>query len=89
MSKVKSGKLNPTDIQGFVLRGYNLPLARHLFLHLNDAAGARNLIDSLLGLITTGQHWDQGKPLSTVNIGFTHKGLVALELPLATLISFP
>jgi Dyp-type peroxidase family len=89
MSKVKSGKLNPTDIQGFVLRGYNLPIARHLFLHLNDPAAARSLIDSLISLITTGQRWDQGKPLSTVNIGFTHKGLAALELPLATLISFP
>ena len=27
-------KLNETDIQGFVLRGYNLPVARYLFLHL-------------------------------------------------------
>jgi Dyp-type peroxidase family len=89
MSKLKSGKLNPTDIQGFVLRGYNLPLARHLFLQLNEPEAARTFIDQLLGLITTGQHWDQGKPVSTVNIGFTHKGLTALELPLATLISFP
>ena len=27
-------KLNETDIQGFVLRGYNLPVARYLFLRL-------------------------------------------------------
>ena len=35
-------KLNETDIQGFVLRGYNLPVARYFFLHFEDAnAGAQ------------------------------------------------
>ncbi|HEY0794514.1 MAG TPA: dyp-type peroxidase [Acidisarcina sp.] len=83
-------KLNATDIQGFVLRGYNFPLARHLFLRITGPESGRALVDALLPLITTGQRWDQGaKPLSTVNIGFTHKGLAALDLPLATLISFP
>lgn len=82
-------KLNATDLQGFVLRGYNMPYARYSFLNFKSAAGARAFIHSLLGVVTTGQLWDQGKPQSTVNIAFTHKGLVALELPLATLISFP
>ena len=82
-------KLDATDIQGFVLRGYNMPFARYCFLHFDDAARARTLIYRLLGSITTGQLWDQGKPRSTVNIAFTHRGLVALELPLSTLISFP
>src|SRR5690348_2292662 len=82
-------KLNATDIQGFVLRGYNLPLARYLFLHFEDACRARALIGRLLKEVTTGQRWDGGKPDSTVNIAFTHKGLVALELPLATLLTFP
>jgi Dyp-type peroxidase family len=82
-------KLNETDIQGFSLRGYNLPVARYLFLEFTDAERARTLIGRLLGEITTGQKWDGGKPESTVNIAFTHRGLVALELPTATLISFP
>ena len=82
-------KLNETDIQGFTLRGYNLPVARYLFLEFTDAARARALIRRLLGEITTGQQWDGGKPESTVNIAFTHRGLVALELPDATLLSFP
>lgn len=82
-------KLNPTDIQGFVLRGYNLPVARYLFLHLSNAESGRQLIGRLLGRITTGQRWDKGKPQSTLNIAFTHKGLASLELPLATLLSFP
>jgi hypothetical protein len=82
-------KLNETDIQGFVLRGYNLPFARYIFLHFEDAARARTLIGRLLPLITTGQHWDSGKPKSTVNIAFTQRGLAALDLPDATLLSFP
>jgi hypothetical protein len=36
-------KLNETDIQGFVLRGYNLPVARYLFLRFEDALRARKL----------------------------------------------
>jgi Dyp-type peroxidase family len=82
-------KLNATDIQGFVLRGYNLPVARYLFLRLEDAQRGRTLVGRLLGQITTGQRWDGGKPQSTLNIGFTFGGLERLELPLATLITFP
>lgn len=82
-------RLNETDIQGFVLRGYNMPFARFLFVHFDDAAHARKLLQSLLGEITTGQRWDAGKPRSTVNIAFTHRGLTRLELPAATLATFP
>lgn len=82
-------KLNATDIQGFVLRGYNLPVARYLFLRLEDAQRGRTLVSRLLNQITTGQRWDGGKPQSTLNIGFTFSGLQQLELPLATLITFP
>jgi Dyp-type peroxidase family len=82
-------KLNATDIQGFVLRGYNLPVARYLFLHFADAKRARTLIERLLPTITTGQKWDGGKPAATINIAFTFGGLEALQLPLATLVSFP
>ena len=82
-------KLNQTDIQGFALRGYNLPFARYVFLHFEDPARARALIGRLLPVITTGQNWGDAKPQSTVNIAFTHRGLVALDLPEATLLSFP
>ena len=82
-------KLNASDIQGFVLRGYNLPLARYLFLRFTGAEKARALVMELLPNVTTGQRWDGGKPDSTINIAFTHRGLEAFELPLATLISFP
>lgn len=82
-------KLNETDIQGFVLRGYNFPLARYLFLSFSNHQGARRFVDVLLPYVTTGEHWDDGKPESTVNIAFTHKGLTRLHLPEASLLSFP
>jgi Dyp-type peroxidase family len=82
-------KLNATDIQGFTLRGYNLPVARYLFLEFTNPAAGRALIHQLLSRITTGQHWEGGKPDSTLNIAFTHKGLAALDLPMATLLTFP
>jgi Dyp-type peroxidase family len=82
-------KLNETDIQGFVLRGYNLPVARYLLLRFEAAQRARKLIGRLLSQVTTGQRWDGAKPQSTVNIAFTHRGLQHLELPDATLLSFP
>jgi Dyp-type peroxidase family len=82
-------KLNETDIQGFVLRGYNLPFARYVFLRFEEPARARTLIGRMMRSITTGQHWDGGKPQSTLNLAFTHPGLAALELPAATLLSFP
>ena len=82
-------KLNASDIQGFVLRGYNMPVARYLFLHFEGPERARRLIAALLGDITTGQRWDGGKPPSTLNIAFTHRGLAKLALPEATLLTFP
>ena len=82
-------RLNETDIQGFVLRGYNLPFARYFFLNFSGAAQGRAMITRLLGQITTGQRWDGAKPQSTVNIAFTYVGLDELELPDATLLTFP
>jgi Dyp-type peroxidase family len=82
-------KLNETDVQGFVLRGYNMPFGRYLFLEVVNAQAFRTFVDRLLPYITTGQHWDEGKPQSTVNIAFTHKALTLMELPDASLLSFP
>jgi len=82
-------KLNETDIQGFVLRGYNMPFARYLFLEVLNGQAARKFVDDVLPYITTGERWDDGKPPSTVNIAFTHKALALMELPNPSLLSFP
>jgi hypothetical protein len=81
-------KLNASDIQGFAIRGYNMPYARYCFLRFTGAGGARALLVKLLPLVTTGQLWDK-KPQTTLNLAFTFRGFAALGLPLATLISFP
>ena len=81
-------KLNVADIQGFVLRGYNFPFARYLLLELDGPEKGRDFVGQIIPHITTGQRWES-KPQSTVNISFTHKGLVRLGLPDATLLSFP
>jgi Dyp-type peroxidase family len=82
-------KLDATDIQGFAMRGYNFPYARYVFLKFLDAQKAREGLGQLIDDITTGEHWDDGKPPTTVNIALTFRGLMALEVPAASLISFP
>lgn len=82
-------KLNETDIQGFVLRAYNMPFARYLFLTISEGKKAQQFVDALIPQITTGEEWDDGKPPSTINIAFTHKGLAKMQLPPASLFSFP
>ncbi len=82
--------IDVSDVQGFSLKGYNFPHARYLLLELLEPGAAREFLSQLLTVITTGERWDiNNKPVSTVNIAFTHKGLVQLQLPLASLLSFP
>jgi hypothetical protein len=80
-------EIDVTDIQGFALKGYNFPCARYLLLELLQKA-AQTFIGQIVQCLTTGERWD-GKPVTTVNIAFTFKGLVKLELPEVTLASFP
>src|SRR5436309_15257146 len=86
----RMSKIDVSDIQGFSLKGYNFPHARYLLLELLHHEAARNFVKSLLPDITTGERWDiNHKPVSTVNLAFTHTGLMRLQLPLASLLSFP
>jgi len=84
------GSIDVSDIQGFSLKGYNFPYARYFLFELLEPQKARNFIYQLLTVVTTGERWDiNNKPVSTVNVAFTHPGLVQLELPLGSLLSFP
>lgn len=82
-------RLDATDIQGFAVRGYNLPFARFLFLKILEEKKGRAWLGRLVKEVTTGERWDHGKPKSTVNVAFTFKGLEALALPIASLMTFP
>ncbi|HEX8363640.1 MAG TPA: hypothetical protein VF613_26200 [Longimicrobium sp.] len=73
------------DVQGTILRGYRVDLARHFILQITDAKAAATFIGSLVNgtggvpRITTARRW-RDKPECFVNISFTAPGLRALGL---------
>jgi deferrochelatase/peroxidase EfeB len=55
------------DIQGFILRGYRMPMVRHFLLSVGNAAAARKLLGRLVSgdeanapQITTAENWHVG-----------------------------
>jgi Dyp-type peroxidase family len=66
-------------IQGFVLRGYSHPRARHFMICAPTAAAGKKFVAALSPLITTAKPWDV-KPAQCYNIGFTADGLSALGI---------
>jgi hypothetical protein len=59
--------LNLEDIQGFILRGYRMPMVRHFLLKVRVPAEARRLLGRLVSgneadapQITTAQNWHVG-----------------------------
>jgi Dyp-type peroxidase family len=76
------------EIQRVVLLGNGHPAARFLFLAVEDAAGGRRLLGELAEKVTTGRQWRE-KLGSTLTVAVSWPGLVALEVPAATLAGFP
>jgi deferrochelatase/peroxidase EfeB len=65
--KARPSSLNLADIQGFVVRGYRMPMVRHFLLTVNNASKARELLGRLINgdesdvpQITTAQDWHIG-----------------------------
>jgi hypothetical protein len=65
-SSAKSA-LDLGDIQGFILRGYRMPMVRHFLLKVGTPADARNLLGRLVSgdecdapQITTAEDWQVG-----------------------------
>jgi len=81
------------DVQGTILRGYRVNLARHFILQITDAAEAKALVGSMVNgspgvpQITTAARW-ASKPDYFLNIGFTCAGLGELGVTSAQLKSF-
>lgn len=71
------------DIQGTILRGYRVDLARHFILSITDAKKTAALIGALvdgkngLPAVTTAARWKK-KPECFLNLGFTASGLTTL-----------
>ncbi|NSX54609.1 Dyp-type peroxidase [Parasulfitobacter algicola] len=86
--------LNLDDIQGNVTRAYgrfSFPFARYFFLHIANCEAGRNFVDIVRRKVTTSARWPEQvpKPDCTLNIGFTAKGLMQLQLPSRTLNGMP
>lgn len=81
------------DVQGTILRGYRVDMARHFILQVTDATAARtfigNLVDGTNGVprLTTAARWTE-KPACFVNVGFTAGGLTALGVTADQLRTF-
>ncbi|PHV04337.1 hypothetical protein CSQ96_26410 [Janthinobacterium sp. BJB412] len=81
------------DVQGTILRGYRVDLARHFVLGISDPAGARALIAALvdgsggLPAVTTALRVEP-KPPCFLNLSFSCAGLAALGLSAAELATF-
>ena len=82
------------EVQGFILRGYTMPVARYFGLAVREPKGAGALLGALVDSdpavpsMTTAEPW-AAKPEICVNLGITFTGLAALGVSQASLNSFP
>ena len=92
------------DVQGGILTAYGrqgFPFARFGLISVSDAAKGREFIERLHPRVTTGARWpsrgikaptgriEVPRPLVTINLAFTVRGLRALEVPTRTLRGMP
>lgn len=81
-----------SDVQGEILRPYDLAVGVHLFLTFGDPLQGRAFLRSQIRKITTAADWDRPereRPTLTTNLGFTYSGLAALALAEGELSTFP
>jgi Dyp-type peroxidase family len=83
-----SAALDLPNIQGFVVRGYRLPVAAYVFLRIDHPARARALLQNVIDQVLTASRWSV-KPESGINVAISHEGLRALGVPERTLAAFP
>lgn len=82
------------DVQGLVLRGYRMPVGRHLGLSVREPSAARAFLaalgdsDPAVPSVTTAERWEV-KPECCVNLGVTFSGLAALGVAKEHLDTFP
>ena len=80
-------RIDFSDVQGNLVRGYNLRLARFLLFRLPDGETGRRFLAALRPLITTAADWDL-RPGQATNVAVSSRGLARLEVPVGSLESF-
>lgn len=81
--------LDLTDIQGNILRAYAFPFARYVFLNFTNQQQGEEFLKAIIPHITNSEIWLEEKPSSTLNIGLSRTALTALNVPTASISSFP
>ena len=95
--------LDLADIQGNILTAYGklgFPKGRVLLFHVVSAPAGRAFVERLRTLTTSALRWPSSKkvatgavvvprPQATLNLAFTFRGLLALEVPVRTLRGLP
>lgn len=93
------------DVQGNILTGYGrlgFPYARFGLISVRDPAAGRAFVEALRNRVTTAVRWPSRRkttlakgrveierPLVTINLAFTYRGLRALGVPTRTLRGMP
>ncbi|HEX6353353.1 peroxidase [Actinophytocola sp.] len=77
------------DIQAAVLRARPEPyFGTHAIIEIVEAAAGKELLRRLVPRVTSAAHWDVPQP-SWMALAISYRGLVALGVPPASLVSFP
>lgn len=69
------------DLQGNVICGYGSEHVHYLFARITDADAARGWLAEQLEQVTFNDSWEDLRPDYTLNISFTHAGLLQLGVP--------
>jgi Dyp-type peroxidase family len=77
------------DIQALILRARPEPyVGIHAMLHVNDAAGGRDLVRRMADHVPSAAGWTDDRD-AWMGVAISHAGLQALGVPEASLASFP
>ncbi|MGK4580344.1 Dyp-type peroxidase [Kitasatospora sp. HPMI-4] len=90
MTVAEGPQLQLDEIQGIVLRDRPSPyVGMYILLRVDDSGTGRQLMGRLAELVDSAADWWQPAFPALLNVGLTYRGLEALEVPPASLNSFP
>ncbi|MFG2970542.1 Dyp-type peroxidase [Streptomyces sp. NPDC048288] len=86
----QASPLQLDDIQGIVLRDRPSPyVGTYILLRVDDPGAGRRLMGRLADLVDSAADWWQPELPALLNVGLTYRGLEALQVPAASLNTFP
>lgn len=83
---------DPSNIQGFILRGYTHPYSCHLLFSFKASGmtfNSKAFFSDLYPKVQSGSDWGNNKPLSMLNIGISFLGLQILGVAAQKNSHFP